>query len=212
MKVSKQIIISIKCHSSNQPRPIVLKKRALSKLSIESKPKSIKLRCSLQNFQKKTNQTLPYNRQLLNLISLTSLLVKNSVLIVIMLVYIYDIDFIIHQTRNITIGDVTVSLAIQVLYILQTRLRNLKISIKKENDITFGYFVLPKYYDLCEQESSALMQNLGTPIQFEKIHIKNFPCGVMFQALASFIKISSKKHVIMKSFDTKVLYISRLSA
>ena len=56
------------------------------------------------------------------------------------------------------------------------------------------------------------MQNLGTPIQFEKIHIKNFPYGVMFQALAFFMKISSKKHVVMKSFDTKVLYISRLSA
>ena len=133
-------------------------------------------------------------------------------LIVIILVYIYDIDFIIHQTRNITIGDVTVSLAMQLLYILQTRLRNLKISIKKENDVTFGYFVLRKYYDLCEWESSAPMQNLGTPIQFEKINIKNFPCGVMFQASASFIKISSKKHVIMRSFDTKVLYISRLSA
>ena len=57
------------------------------------------------------------------------------------------------------------------------------------------------------------MQNLGltgrTPIQFEKINIENVPCGLMFQAYVSFIKISSKKHVIMKKIDTKKMTNNR---
>ena len=62
----------------------------------------------------------------------------------------YDIDFFIHQTLNITIVDVTLSFAIQALYILQTRLMNMKISIKKENDVIFRPLVLSKYSDDCE--------------------------------------------------------------
>ena len=50
----------------------------------------------------------------------------------VILVYMYDIDFFIYQTRNITKGDVTISFPIQALHIVYRQDFN-----KKETDVTF---------------------------------------------------------------------------
>ena len=55
MKVSKQIIISIKCHSSNQPQPLVLKKGHCQSYRLEVNLKVFNDTVFLQNVQKKTN-------------------------------------------------------------------------------------------------------------------------------------------------------------
>ena len=55
MEVSKQIIISIKCHSSSQPQPRVLKKGHCQSYRLEVSLKVFNGTVFLQNFQKKTN-------------------------------------------------------------------------------------------------------------------------------------------------------------
>ena len=77
MKVSKQIIISIKCHSSNQSQHKVLKKGHCQSYRSEVRLKVFNGPVFLQNFQK-ICFSLSLNRKLLNPFSLTYIFGKKE--------------------------------------------------------------------------------------------------------------------------------------
>ena len=122
----------------------------------------------------------------------------------VILVYIYDIDFFIHQTRNVTKGDITVSFPIQALHILPTRLINLKISIKKKMTSLFKHLLDQNILMLGNRShlhQCKIWDKLGGHLfSLRKSILKIL---LMFQVFVSLIKMSSKKHVIMKNFDAK---------